>query len=114
VLDRDVWTCQGCGKGPTAVREAGLRLEIHHRLAKGRGGTDDDLTNLLVLCGFGNAGGCHKRVDEQREWSNSRGLALPTGADPARCAVIDWEDESWTLLPDGTKRRWLNSNRDIA
>ena len=49
VLNRDNYTCQYCGKKNT-------RLEVHHIVFRGRGGSDDE-NNLITLCE-----GCHKKV----------------------------------------------------
>ncbi len=42
ILNRDGYTCQICGKQHT-------RLEVHHIVFRGRGGTDDE-NNLITLC----------------------------------------------------------------
>jgi hypothetical protein len=102
IRDRDA-RCQGCGAGPGQVRESGLRLEVHHRLAKSRGGKDD-ISNGLLLCGLGNAAGCHRRVDHERAWAILRGLAVATGCLPANIPVTDWADRVWLLDDDG--QRW--------
>lgn len=102
--DRDLFECWGCGVGPAAARALGLRLEVHHRLPSGRGGRDE-LSNLIVLCGFGNAAGCHRRVDQERlAWALPRGLSLPTGADPAALPVQDSRGAWWRLDNAGQKR----------
>ena len=103
VLDRDLWTCQGCGRGPAGIRDAALRLEVHHRLPKGRGGKDR-IENLVTTCGFGNAAGCHGRVDEDRAWAVGHGLVLLTGQDPAWVPVTDHAGRMWWLGVDGSKR----------
>ena len=105
VRDRDVLTCQGCGKGPAEARNDGLRLEVHHRLPKGRGGKDSP-ENGVVLCGFGNdPRGCHGKVDQQRAWAQARGLSIPSGVQPAGVPLMDWADRWWRLLPDGQRTR---------
>jgi hypothetical protein len=104
VRDRDLWQCQGCGATPTQARELGLRLEVHHRLAKGRGGTDSP-ENGVVLCGFGNTAGCHRWVDHNRSEAVRRGLVVRSGGNPADVPLEDWDVVSWWLLPSGQKRR---------
>lgn len=42
ILNRDGYTCQICGKKHN-------RLEVHHIIFRGRGGTDDE-NNLITLC----------------------------------------------------------------
>lgn len=42
ILNRDGYTCQICGKKHT-------RLEVHHIIFRGQGGTDDE-NNLITLC----------------------------------------------------------------
>lgn len=63
VEQRSQGVCEGCGDRPAS--------DIHHRQYLSRGGSHD-VHNLLHLCGFGNASGCHGRAhsDGEREgWS---------------------------------------------
>lgn len=46
--------CEGCGR-------VGVRLEAHHRKFRSRGG-GNGAANGLMLCGAGNASGCHGRA----------------------------------------------------
>lgn len=101
VRDRD-GVCQGCGATPADAQRAGLRLEVHHRLPAGRGGRDT-ADNGVLLCGLGNAAGCHRLVDHDRGWAMARGLVLPTGADLADWMLIDWLGRGWLLLDDGQR-----------
>ncbi|MGG7510873.1 HNH endonuclease [Plantibacter sp. YIM 135249] len=50
VATRSGGVCEGCGR-----RRA---TEMHHRRYRSQGGRDE-VTNLLHLCGRGNASGCH-------------------------------------------------------
>ena len=112
VRDRDA-VCQGCGLTPGQARAAGLRLEVHHRLAAGRGGPDVP-SNGVLLCGLGtlNVAGlrpCHWRVDHDRAWALARGLVLPTGtAHTMAYPVTDWAGRAWLLADDGT--RWARAD----
>lgn len=94
VLDCWDWRCQGCGKTLGQCLDQGLRLELNHRLPKGRGGRDE-FVNLIPLCGLGNTAGCHRLVDEHRLWAVRLGLAVQTGHDPADVPVQDWERRVW-------------------
>jgi hypothetical protein len=89
---------------PSQARELGLRLEVHHRLPKGRGGRDVP-ENGVVLCGLGNSvpGSCHWMVDHNRAEAIRRGLILESGADPRAVPLEDWDSRLWWLLPNGTK-----------
>lgn len=51
VLKRDGYRCQLCG----ATQSDGVRLEVDHKLAKAKGGSDD-LSNLWTLCWPCNSG----------------------------------------------------------
>lgn len=51
VLNRDKYTCQCCGKKHT-------RLEVHHIVYRGQGGTDDE-DNLITLCKE-----CHDKIHD--------------------------------------------------
>ena len=113
VRDRDLFQCQGCGRTPSQAREAGLRLEVHHRLPRSRGGKDTP-ENGVVLCGFGNTDGCHWMVDHNRAEAVRRGLVIATGGNPADTPLEDWDVVSWWLLPNGTKRRLTADERGAA
>lgn len=45
--------CESCGDRPAS--------DVHHRQYLSRGGSHD-VHNLVHLCGFGNASGCHGRA----------------------------------------------------
>lgn len=96
---RDQWWCVRCGTGDVA-------LNLHHRTARGMGGTRDPLSaspaNLITLCGSGTTG-CHGWVESHREVSFKEGWLVPRGIDPAtvpvRCGGY-W----WFLDHDGGRR----------
>lgn len=46
VLKRDHYTCQRCGRRGS---DAGVELEVDHKVPRARGGTND-MTNLWTLC----------------------------------------------------------------
>jgi hypothetical protein len=86
--------CEGCGRPIVAgVREP----SIHHRQARGMGGTSradiHDLSNLLLLCaGFSRrlAGvlGCHGDAEHHRSDPVARGLIVPHPTDPATVPIV--------------------------
>lgn len=79
VRERSIW-CEICGLVP--AREAS------HRKAEGRGGCWCP-SNLLHVCGHGNADGCHGRVHADEEGEATRfGWVVPTGLDPSAVAVV--------------------------
>jgi hypothetical protein len=51
VEERCGGVCEGCGKQPAT--------NLHHRLYRSRGG-GNEVSNLIALCGMGNAAGCHQ------------------------------------------------------
>lgn len=102
VRDRDS-ICQGCGATPAAAQREGMRLEVHHRWAAGRGGPDT-ADNGVLICGLGNYAGCHRKVDQERAWALRRGLVLLTGTDPGSVPVVDNDGHRWQLFRDGTRR----------
>ena len=102
VCDRDA-VCQGCGDTPSQAKAKGLRLEVHHRWAAGRGGPDT-ADNGVLICGLGNYAGCHRKVDQDRAWALTRGLVLRTGTNPGAVPVVDSTGHRWHLFRDGTRR----------
>jgi hypothetical protein len=102
VLDRDLFGCSYCGDGPSRISDRGLRLEIHHRLPKGRGGKDSP-DNLVTICGLGNAAGCHRSMDQNRAAALARGFVLHTGQDPLDVPAVYHDEVAWLLLRDATR-----------
>ena len=95
VLARDNLACIRC-----ASSVLGATHSIHHRLPRGRGGSNDP-TNLITLCGSGTTG-CHGWVESYRRHAYMAGLLVPTGSDPATVAV-QGHDGWWLLAADGSR-----------
>ena len=76
VLERDGYRCLRC-----RVPLEGQRYSIHHRKARGMGGTRDPLSidprNLVSLCGSGTEG-CHGAIESARETSRQDGWLIRT------------------------------------
>lgn len=99
--------CEGCGQ----LIAAGIREpSIHHRQARGLGGTSrpqvHDLCNLLLLCaGFSRrlAGvlGCHGMTEAHENDPVARGLLVPHPADPAQVPVVLASGRRVLLAADG-------------
>lgn len=64
---------------------------VHHRRARGMGGSKDPVTNspanLLLLCGSGTSG-CHGRIEKHRSWALESGLLVRQGHDPREVEVL--------------------------
>jgi hypothetical protein len=54
----------------------------HHRRAKGPGGPDHRLLNLVAACG-----GCHRAIHARPDWSYRHGFLLAAGDDPELLVV---------------------------
>lgn len=91
VLDRAHGCCELCGvqlhDGTTWLASHSL----HHRRARGAGGTrrpeTNSAANLLLLCGDGVAG-CHGRIESHRSLAYSMGWLVHQGQDPALVPVV--------------------------
>lgn len=79
VFDRAAGCCERCGRG-------GTRFEFHHRQYRSRGG-DGTAANCVMLCGFGNTGGCHGWVHGNATEAHAAGFALHAGDTPADVPV---------------------------
>jgi hypothetical protein len=71
---RDMGLCQRCGWPGT---------NLQHREGRGMGGrskAEADRTNgpawLVLVCGMGNASGCHKALDDDREAAERDGFVI--------------------------------------
>ena len=98
---RDGYRCIRCR---AAAGENGA-LNLHHRQARGQGGSRDPLSaspaNLLTLCGSGTTG-CHGWVEFHRSQAEALGFIVRHGIDPATVPV--WIDGyRWMLRHDGSK-----------
>lgn len=72
--------CEVCG---CRLRDKGWNL--HHREGRGMGGRGKKRPRVtcadgLVICGQGNTSGCHRLMDEEREWAVERGFVIPRGS----------------------------------
>lgn len=70
----------------------------HHRLPRGRGGTNH-LSNLLLLCGTGTTG-CHGLIETQRALAYHHGWLVHTGEDPASIPVTLHQQSTPMYLTD--------------
>lgn len=96
-----VWTrsggrCERCGTALTGM------VSLHHRRARGAGGSRDAATNspsnLLYLCGSG-VNGCHGWIESFRLMSYGSGWLVHSWDDPARVPV-DVHGRGPVLLTD--------------
>lgn len=84
--------CDCCGQALSPSR-----WECHHRLLRSRGGRDE-AANLVAL-----RPSCHERAHGKPRWATGLGLILPSGSDPAACAV--WRHGlRWQLPGEGQWR----------
>jgi len=97
-LVRDNGRCLLCG--------ATEPLDVHHRRARGMGGTRvrDRLANVATLCRR-----CHDRIEAHPEQARALGYRLDAGDDPLAVAI--WArtlmGTGWTLLDDDGAIRLL-------
>lgn len=107
VLQRDEFTCVRCGK---AIDYPFGDYSIHHRRARGMGGSkrpETDLpANLVLLCGSGTTG-CHHAVESDRLRATADGFLVSQWADPElipvrtyRGKVLLSNDGMLVLTPD--------------
>lgn len=104
IRERDHNRCVLCG---VWVGDGG---QIHHRRARGMGGSRDPLTaspaNGLTLCaGPYNGNQCHEHIESHRRWALDHGFLVRQGTDPASVAVVVDVAVAWWLLHDGTRRK---------
>jgi len=88
ILERAGYRCEACGK--TVGDQRGADYSIHHRRARGMGGTRwfgaNLPSNLLVLCGSGTTG-CHGYVESHRFESMATGWLVSRYQDPSTTPV---------------------------
>lgn len=99
VRERDGLHCQMCGRVL-----AGRPYAVHHRTPKGMGGSAklENASNLVTLCGSGNADGCHGKAHSNPQWARNHGWIVSRSFDPAEIPV-DMHD-GWFLLSDDGSR----------
>lgn len=99
VRTRDGHQCLMCGQSIVDRPSA-----IHHRIAKGMGGSAklERVSNLVRLCGNGNADGCHGKAHGNPRWARNHGWIVSRSLDPAEIPV-DTHD-GWVLLDDRGSR----------
>jgi len=95
VRERDGHRCTMCGASIVDQPSA-----LHHRVAKGMGGSAklERASNLVRLCGNGNADGCHGKAHGNPQWARNHGWIVSRSLDPAEIPV-DMHD-GWFLLDD--------------
>ena len=88
VLERDQWCCVMCGRPLTGTR--GFHWSIHHRQARGMGGSKaahiNQPSNLVSVCGHGTFA-CHGEIERLRYVSEAMGLIVRRPALPAHQPV---------------------------
>lgn len=77
---RDGHQCQMCGASIVDRPSA-----LHHRVAKGMGGSAqlERASNLVRLCGNGNADGCHGIAHGNPTWARVTGWIVYRSQDPS-------------------------------
>lgn len=94
VHDRSGGVCEVCG--------AARATNLHHRLARGMGGTKAAIHGpdwLLHLCGTGTTG-CHGYIESHPEVSYARGWKIRRNRDPST-APVQLGGQWVILLPNG-------------
>ena len=99
VRERDGHRCTMCGASIVDQPSA-----LHHRVAKGMGGSAklERASNLVRLCGNGNADGCHGKAHGNPHWARNHGWIVSRSLDPAEIPV-DMHD-GWFTLDDAGGR----------
>jgi hypothetical protein len=97
VLERDDWTCLGCGKSVLGLQWWSLQ----HRQARGAGG-GNGCENLATLCGSATSPGCHLLCESRSPEMTARGLVVPSWNDPAEVPVVLWTGRAVMLTTEGT------------
>jgi hypothetical protein len=84
VLERDQYQCCACGK---AVGLPGTWWSIQHRVARRQGG-QNELPNLVLLCGSATSAGCHRLAEDRDREMHARGYWLRSDEDPAQVPIM--------------------------
>lgn len=83
VMERDQFQCVRCGNPVTG--EPGVGFSVHHRIARGMGGSRDPRlnmpSNLILLDGSGTTG-CHGAVEKARAEARTHGYLVWRSQDP--------------------------------
>lgn len=98
VRERDGSRCAMCGQWLFEWRS------IHHRQPKGMGGSAklENASNLVQLCGIGNADGCHGKAHSNPQWARNHGWIVSRSFNPAEIPVDMWD--GWHYLSDDGSR----------
>lgn len=101
VRARDGHRCAMCG---TFLMVLGQWQSVHHRKPKGMGGSAllENASNLVTLCGVGNADGCHGKAHSNPHWARNHGWIVSRSFNPAEIPV-DMHD-GWHTLDDLGRR----------
>jgi hypothetical protein len=97
VIERDDWTCLGCGKD---IRST-YWYSLQHRKARGQGGSNGP-ENIVLLCGSATSQGCHLLCEARDPEMQARGLVVPSWNDPLTTPVVLWTGRSVFLTTNGT------------
>lgn len=88
VMERDQFQCVRCGNPVTG--EPGVDFSVHHRIARGMGGSRDPRlnmpANLILLDGSGTTG-CHGAVEKARAEARTHGYLVWRSLDPTKVPV---------------------------
>jgi hypothetical protein len=111
VMDRDQGCCVVCGKVLFGYR--GREWSIHHRRAKGMGGTrrpdTNEPQNLISVCGGGNNSGCHGTIHRHPKDAVVMGWTIP------KESTVDLETVHLALFArfdDVRGTRWVTLTSD--
>lgn len=96
VLNRDDYTCAGCGQDVRHVQW----YSIQHRKARGVGG-GNDLSNLVTLCGSATSQGCHWLCEQRSDEMTARGLVVRSHEEPKDIPVVLWTGRRVYLDDEG-------------
>jgi hypothetical protein len=95
VLARSGGACERCGRN---LQASIFGYSVHHRLARGMGGTKtpDDAYRLVVLCGSGVTG-CHGWVESNRAAAEAQGWLIRHGVTKPIDVPV-FADGSWYAI----------------
>lgn len=98
VLERDSYSCVVCGENLYGPR--GEAWSIHHRVRRSQG-VDNQLSNLVAVCGGARMDGCHQQIHSQITKAREDGWLLRRGEDP-QAVPLAHSQRGWVrLLNDG-------------